>query len=158
MKKALICRHWFLMMAILIIGIISHSTDVLADDNGLIIQIVTNEELQTCAMAEPVTTSVIIENDQAHDLPIFKSTGSLGLPPPFSAGTNIKASGTDIKFYYYTAPCVTDWNEDGKKDLLVGEFWGYIYLFLNSGTNSSPVFTTSSKLKAGGSDIQVAYG
>ena len=35
-----------------------------------------------------------------------------------------------------------DWDEDGKKDLIVGNEGNEIRLFLNSGTNAAPVFTT----------------
>ena len=86
--------------------------------------------------------------------------------PPFKAGERIKAGGTDLKLKkddgtdnIYSVPCVVDWNNDGKKDLLVGCFWnGYIFLFLNSGTNSAPVFTTGTKLKADGATLSVNYG
>lgn len=86
--------------------------------------------------------------------------------PLFSAGERIKAGGSDLVIpkdgggtNIYSVPCVVDWNEDGKKDLLVGCFWnGYIYLYLNSGTNNAPVFTTGTKLKADGVDISVSYG
>ncbi len=81
-------------------------------------------------------------------------------PPTFTSGTRIQANGLDIKVdSYASATCVADWNGDGKKDLLVGCFYyGNVYLYLNSGSNSSPVFTTASKLQANGSDISVAYG
>lgn len=84
----------------------------------------------------------------------------LSAPPSFSAGTRIKANGVDLRAdTYASAPCVTDWNGDGKKDLLVGCFYnGNVYLYLNSGSNSSPVFTTGSKLQADGAEISVAYG
>jgi len=86
--------------------------------------------------------------------------------PSFSAGERIQASGSDLQVprdgggaNIYTVPCVVDWNEDGKKDLLVGCFYnGNIYLYLNSGTNNAPVFTTGSKLQADGADIAVNYG
>lgn len=89
----------------------------------------------------------------------FKQCYSLQAPS-FSTGTRIQANGTDLKVdTYASVPCVVDWNADGKKDLLVGCFYnGNVYLYLNSGTNSSPIFTTGSKLQANGSDISVAYG
>ncbi|MDZ7317864.1 MAG: hypothetical protein ONB11_01810 [candidate division KSB1 bacterium] len=81
-------------------------------------------------------------------------------PPTFTSGTRIQANGVDIKVdTYAAAACVADWNADGKKDLLIGCFYyGNVYLYLNSGTNSNPVFTTGSKLQANGTDISVAYG
>ncbi len=55
----------------------------------------------------------------------------------------------------YAIPCVTDWNGDGKTDLLVGyQSAGKIACYLNSGTAAQPHFTSYSNLKAGvGSDI-----
>ena len=60
---------------------------------------------------------------------------------------------------YISVPCVVDWNEDGKKDLIVGCFhFGNVYLFLNSGSNKQPVFTTGTKIQADGADLAVSYG
>jgi FG-GAP-like repeat len=55
----------------------------------------------------------------------------------------------------YAIPCVTDWNGDGKKDLLVGyQLAGKIALYLNLGTDAQPCFTNHTNLKTGdGSDI-----
>ncbi len=80
--------------------------------------------------------------------------------PKFTAPIRIKANGVDMKVDTYTSvPCVVDWNQDGKKDLLVGSFfYGNVYFFNNSGTNTIPVFTSGVKLKSGGVDISVAYG
>jgi hypothetical protein len=38
------------------------------------------------------------------------------------------------------APCVVDWNADGKKDLVVGCGPGNVYVFLNVGTDDKPEF------------------
>ena len=57
------------------------------------------------------------------------------------------------------APVVTDWNNDGKKDLIVGQFdHAKIRLYLNYGTDSKPVFKDYSFLKAGQDDISLTYG
>lgn len=78
----------------------------------------------------------------------------------FDSGTRIQANGINMKVdTYASVPCVVDWNEDGKKDLLVGCFFnGNVYLFLNSGSNSAPAFTTGTMLQADGTVISVAYG
>jgi hypothetical protein len=48
----------------------------------------------------------------------------------------------------YAIPCVTDWNGDGKKDLLVGyQIENKIAVYLNSGTDAMPVFTNVFKLQ-----------
>jgi hypothetical protein len=81
--------------------------------------------------------------------------------PQFEPKIYIPANGTNpfLQNNYIIIPCVVDWNEDGKKDLLIGCFYhGYVYLFLNSGANSDPVFTTGTPLKADGITISVPYG
>lgn len=48
----------------------------------------------------------------------------------------------------YAIPCVTDWNGDDKKDLLVGyQPDGQIALYLNHGTDAQPCFTNFTVLK-----------
>ncbi|MBN2088212.1 choice-of-anchor D domain-containing protein [candidate division KSB1 bacterium] len=86
--------------------------------------------------------------------------------PLFDSVEKIKANGIDLQVprdgggtNYYSVPCVVDWNNDGKKDLLIGCFYnGSIYFYRNWGTNNAPVFTTSSKLRADGVDLSVNYG
>jgi len=82
--------------------------------------------------------------------------------PDFEDGVFIQANGTDLVIgdgTADTAPCVTDWNNDGLKDLLVGQNdFGKIRLYLNSGTNSSPVFTNYTFIQADGNDITLPYG
>ncbi len=76
--------------------------------------------------------------------------------PMFRAGVNIEANGSVLDVGTYAIPNVCDWNNDGKKDLIVGQFTnGKVRLYLNSGTDSSPVFTTFTFIQAGGSDISV---
>ncbi|MHC4942983.1 MAG: hypothetical protein ACYTG7_08195 [Planctomycetota bacterium] len=59
----------------------------------------------------------------------------------------------------YSAPDVVDWNNDGRKDLVVGTFEeGYIYLLLNEGTDLNPLFNGSSKILSGGVPITTTFG
>jgi hypothetical protein len=54
---------------------------------------------------------------------------------------------------------VADWNNDGNKDLIIGDFYyGNIYLYLNEGTDLNPVFNAYSKIESNGSPITVTYG
>jgi hypothetical protein len=95
-------------------------------------------------------------------------TVSSGVIPPlygqpnlwFNSGTRIQANGINMRVdTYASVPCVVDWDEDGKKDLLVGCFFnGNVHLFLNSGSNGNPVFTLGTMLQANGTVISVAYG
>ena len=76
--------------------------------------------------------------------------------PKFTNSGFIKASNTAISLLL-ACPWVGDWNGDGKKDLMFGLFsGGKVSLYQNSGTNSAPVFTTSSFLKAGTADIALS--
>lgn len=79
--------------------------------------------------------------------------------PMFESPVFVQANGEKIVFKYFPEPCVADWNGDGKKDLIVGYCYGSsgnVKVFLNSGTNQSPVFTTAFRLEAGGEKISVA--
>ncbi len=54
----------------------------------------------------------------------------------------------------HAIPCVTDWNGDGRKDLLVGyRPADKVAVFLNEGTDGQPVFASFTNLQAAGTDI-----
>jgi len=83
--------------------------------------------------------------------------------PAFSAmqeGVKLKANGKDIDVDIgHLVPYVTDWNNDGKKDLIVGQFsGGKIRLYLNHGKDNAPVFKDFEYLKAGGEEISLPAG
>ena len=52
--------------------------------------------------------------------------------------------GVGLKSYPYVMDC----NGDGRKDLLVGDHDGFIYLYLNENTDEDPVFGRGERLKA----------
>jgi hypothetical protein len=80
-------------------------------------------------------------------------------PPIYQNPVFLQAGGVNIDVSYYGSPCVYDWNGDGLKDLILGEFdYGNIRLYLNSGTNAAPVFTTYTLMEADGVDIALPYG
>ena len=80
--------------------------------------------------------------------------------PVFANYFNITANGSPIVVPLGCAsPFIYDWDGDGLKDLLFGQFTsGKIQFWRNSGTNSAPVFTTGSYVQAGGVDISVSSG
>jgi|GEM_PF-512216 len=91
-------------------------------------------------------------------------------PPLFAPGYRLQAAGSDLNVgNYVSVPCASlarntgpvklDWNEDGKKDLLVGTFHhGSVYYFQNTGLNNIPSLSAGVKLQADGYDISVPYG
>jgi hypothetical protein len=77
-----------------------------------------------------------------------------------SNGQKLEAGGKVIDIEVgHLVPCVVDWNNDGKKDLLVGQFsGGKIRLYLNGGTDDAPRFNAYSFLEAGGKEISLPAG
>jgi hypothetical protein len=66
--------------------------------------------------------------------------------------------GDTLRVIFYSAPAVYDWNGDGKKDLIVGQFInGNIFYYENIGTDSAPVFAAPQFLYADGSIISLPY-
>jgi hypothetical protein len=79
--------------------------------------------------------------------------------PVLDAGVYIKNGSSDLQVSYYSAPTVVDWNNDGKKDLVVGQFTsGNVVLFLNVGTDDNPVFNGSTLIQSGGTPITTSCG
>lgn len=80
--------------------------------------------------------------------------------PKFQQGVKLQAAGKPIDIKTgHLVPCVSDWNSDGKKDLIVGQFSkGAIRLYLNQGTDTEPVFNDFSFLQAGGKPIKMDAG
>ena len=53
-------------------------------------------------------------------------------------------------------PDVTDWNEDGKKDIVIGTEGGYVFVLLNTGTNGAPAFADLDYLRVGEKRLPMA--
>ena len=75
-------------------------------------------------------------------------------------GVKLEADGEVIDVEVgHLVPCALDWNGDGNKDLIVGQFsGGRIRLYLNQGTDAKPEFGASTFLKAGGKEIRLDAG
>jgi hypothetical protein len=93
-------------------------------------------------------------------LPLLALAGLLlGWTPTWLPEYQLTAAGTIIDVGYYAAPCVVDWDGDGVKDLILGQFSnGSIRFYKNQGTNAAPEFTTFEYLYADGSIITLPYG
>ncbi len=50
----------------------------------------------------------------------------------------------------HAGPWIADVDEDGDRDLLVGDFPGFFWFFENTGSESAPEYTSRGKLAAGG--------
>ena len=98
-------------------------------------------------------TAVVLVAALAVAVPAF------GQVPRFRDPVRIEAGGVPIGLGNYTAPVMYDWNGDGKKDMIVGQFsQGRIAYFENVGEDSAPVFAGLEYLRADGQIIQLPSG
>lgn len=74
--------------------------------------------------------------------------------PEFSSPYSIEAEGTEFNVGSFAAPFVADWNNDGKKDLLVGDGGGYVHLYLNH-SKGVPHLTQAGNIQLDGQDLVV---
>jgi len=80
-------------------------------------------------------------------------------PPDLQKGLYIYDGAVPLSVDRHSAPTAVDWNNDGKKDLVVGQFtYGYIWLYLNKGTDLNPVFSGGSLVESNGAPITTTYG
>jgi len=64
-------------------------------------------------------------------------------------GVYIQDGPADLKAHQWSVPVVFDWNDDGKKDLLVGSrytdesgrSYGYVSFYKNTGDDAVPLFS-----------------
>lgn len=113
------------------------------------------------AGAAPVL--VDFDNDGRLDLLVGDGSGQLSLFAAMTPGGPGKLSvqpraGLGLPVLPGAVPFVADWNNDGRKDLLVGVAGGTVELFLNTGSDTAPVFAAGQALVAGGSVLSVGSG
>jgi len=90
---------------------------------------------------------------------IFSMDQAFGDEPTLKSGRLLTLTGGALSVDRHSAPEIVDWNNDGKKDILIGQFaYGYIWLFINTGTELNPAFTSGVKLMVGASPITTSYG
>lgn len=67
----------------------------------------------------------------------------------------LKSAGEIINVSTYSFPVFYDFDKDGLKDLIIGEFRGSLRFYKNIGTAENPKFNGFTKLQAEGEDIVV---
>ncbi len=89
----------------------------------------------------------------------FHNSGTNTANPEFSSGFRPQRTAgqgmIDVKVDGYAVPVVFDWNIDGKKDLIVGDFHGRVWFFANTGTDAAPVFGTPTQMLSNNVPIDV---
>ena len=95
----------------------------------------------------------LIVGDTDGKITLFVNTGTNG-NPVLTDYAHIKEGTGDLSVGLRAAPDVIDWNNDGKKDLVVGTDLGHVRLYLNTGTNASPAFNGYTNIQSNYTDIQ----
>jgi GH25 family lysozyme M1 (1,4-beta-N-acetylmuramidase) len=77
---------------------------------------------------------------------------ALGAPQP------ARLAGGAARVAARAAPFVVDWDDDDRKDLLVGAADGKVYLFVNAGRDEDPVFAAPVAIEAAGAPFVAPGG
>ncbi len=89
---------------------------------------------------------------------IFLNTASDD-DPQFDGGTPLQVgdegSRVDIDIGSRATPIAVDWNNDGRKDLVVGSSDARIHIFLNDGSDGAPDFRVEQFAQEDGADLEV---
>lgn len=79
--------------------------------------------------------------------------------PSFLPAELLECDGVRLDVGSYAAPLAVDWDGDGRKDLICGQYdQGRIRFYPNVGTDDAPVFMAWNYLMAGAVPISVPYG
>lgn len=90
---------------------------------------------------------------------VLLATAAFAQIPRFAEPVLLTDNGTTIDVGYYGAPQMFDWDLDGRKDLVLGQFTsGYIRFYSNVGEDSAPAFSGFEYLSASGSIITLPSG
>jgi len=93
-------------------------------------------------------------------LPLLVLAVSALAVPDYEPPFRISADGDPIELSIgHANPLIVDWNEDGLKDLILGQFsGGKLRYYQNDDSNDSPMFGSYTYLQADGTDISLSAG
>jgi len=83
---------------------------------------------------------------------LFENVGTRS-EPRYESGKALRAGGKLLRVAAFSTPVVCDWNNDGRKDLVVGDLLGRIHVFLNTGADDRPVFGEGAMVSIAGDPV-----
>jgi hypothetical protein len=87
-----------------------------------------------------------------------RATSSFPAAPALEPSVLVQDGVSPLVVQGTSVPRVVDWNNDGRKDLVIGQFTnGNIRLYLNQGTNAAPVFNGYTLIQSGGTAITTSF-
>ncbi|WP_221248986.1 FG-GAP-like repeat-containing protein [Desulfuromonas versatilis] len=100
--------------------------------------------------ADATPFAVDFDNDGTTDLLVGDATGAVTLYRGLAGDTPRFAAGVPVSLPLIpgASPFVADWDNDGRKDLLLGGADGSVTLFLNTGSEAAPAFGAGQPLPA----------
>jgi len=103
-------------------------------------------------------------NDGIRDLLVGNGEGSLlyyanrgnTTHSSFAQPTTIyDVHGNRLAVDSYCTPCIVDWDDDNKKDIMLGSGTGALVLYRNEGSESEPLFSPPTQIEIDGKKINV---
>jgi len=86
----------------------------------------------------------LLVGDSTGTIAWFENVGGLRFGP----AREVSAGGTQLSVKGDAAPCVADWDQDGKPDLIVGDGTGEVHWFRNAGSAAAPDLAAGQLLAA----------
>jgi hypothetical protein len=68
-----------------------------------------------------------------------------------------QSDGKAIDPGFYSYPAVTDWDRDGKLDLLIGTNGGYVIFYRNAGSDAAPLYEDKGPLQTDGAVLKTPF-
>lgn len=90
---------------------------------------------------------------------------SMAEPPAFGSMSYVQCAGDSIDIGFFSDPVFVDFDGDGLKDLIVGQYfdeavsnYGKMRFYKNIGTSADPSFDSWIYIQADGADIECSAG
>lgn len=84
----------------------------------------------------------------------YRNTGDIH-SPVFAPPVPLKTGNQLLRVAAFSTPRAVDWNDDGLNDIICGDLYGHVYVYMNTGTAASPVLAQGKKVSINGKDFSV---